>query len=113
MILCAVELPGLRCGVVWFVVFRAFLDVEPDWLQADGFSLRREPPGMHFAIGPIHINQAHDDVRVPMKAVAVDDVLGMIEIVPGVLDQGGIGRGLDLVLVANKDWVNEAELLRF
>ena len=73
-----IDMPGLRRLALRLVQRGDFLDVRPDWLQREGFGLRRNQPRLFAAVGPVHLNQAHYNVRVPMEAVAVIDVQRVI-----------------------------------
>ena len=67
------------------------LRVHPDRLERERFGLLGDAAGMLGAVGAVHLDQPHHDVRMPVKAVAVIDVLGVVEVVLGILGERGIG----------------------
>ncbi len=64
--------------------------VGEDRLKTERFGLGRDAPRMFDPVRAVHLQQPHHNLRVPVKTVAVVNVLRMVEVMPGILRERGI-----------------------
>ena len=89
-------MPGFRFLVFRLIKSGNLSDVLPYRLESEGFGLFGDAI---TTVGAVHLNQPHDDLRMPMKTVTVIDVQGVVEIMLGIFGKCGIGFFQHLVEV--------------